>query len=84
MIKLKKARTCEGCKAYIPSNTGTVNCEIGFSIKKQCLTKHFFQAVPETRCYKPVNIHELFEAQRMMQGSIGRATLQMVKDEMKQ
>lgn len=62
-MHLKKAKTCDGCKALCPADHGHRHCELGFD-NYGPLDPQFrlSTSVPQVPCYKPRTITELFES----------------------
>ena len=62
-MKLKKARTCEGCKALDSSGHAIIPCQLRFN-NYGGYNAHLGITIraPQEPCYKPLTIAQLFEA----------------------
>ena len=77
-LKLKKCRTCNGCRGYFISN-GHCECQCGWELEFCGMTpKPFDLPIYRPRgglCYKPKTYDEYFEANNLNRGR----SLEMVK-----
>lgn len=64
IMKLKKARTCEGCKALYQSQGEDMKCLLGFG--KQCGGKIRIVTPPEGGCPKPMTVHSFVDIKRSL------------------
>ena len=63
-MKLKKARTCEGCKALYQSQGEDMKCLLDYG--KQCGNKIRIISPPEGGCPKPITVAAFVEIKRSM------------------
>lgn len=74
-VKMKKAKTCDGCRAFTGAQGMGARCSLGLGIAKSETIKVGHRKVPVTYtimvptaagCPKPTTYDELFEAMRWM------------------
>ena len=66
-MKLKKARTCEGCRAFTSGNNPIQPCQLHFNNYGGYDSRlGLVKRIPQEPCYKPMTIPDLFLAMELV------------------
>ena len=73
LLKLSQKKTCMGCRALLRGQDAMLDtqCQLGYKIEFEMMTKISFRPVPMAPCYKPMSNRSLIEASCLMEQERG-------------